>query len=67
MLTIFSLLLTVVFLTACESGLQVPEQTPSPETVVDIPTTKAVTTTATAVDVSTQSATDAPNQSATAT
>ena len=60
-------LVIVTFLTACTSGPQAPEQTPSPETVAHLARTQAATTTATATDAPTRTATDTPTQTTTAT
>ena len=65
MINQLSLLVIATLLTACASGSQAPAQTPSPETAAELPTTQAVTSTATAVHVPTQPATDVPTQPAT--
>ena len=66
MINKLSVLVIATLLTACATDSQEPAQTASPETAADLPTTQAVTSTATAVHVPTQPATDVPTQTATA-
>ena len=65
MINKLSMLVIATLLTACASGSQEPAQTPSPETAAELPTTQAVTSTATAVHVPTEPATEVPTQPAT--